>query len=272
MHSRDMQVIGICRFSYPALGGFQVDHASPEERMAFLYASDRMEERFRLFECFTLPPLRAQSDADFTFLVVIGDAMPARWRDRLMDQLADIPQAVVQEHAPGPHRQVMKQAVNAVRDNRDAPCLQFRMDDDDAVAIRYVERLREAADDLDPLLRKNRHIAIDFNQGYIAAPSARGILGKPTIEHLWTAGLAMAVRPGVDLSILNFGHSKLARFMPVTSFTGEDMFIRGHSDHNDSRQKKNVRPVQLDLLDARTETHLRRVFNIDADQVRAHYA
>ena len=121
-------------------------------------------------------------------------------------------------------------------------------------------------------IKAGKVISIDFNQGYIAAPSARGILGKPTIEHLWTAGLAMAVRPGVDLSILNFGHSKLARFMPVTSFTGEDMFIRGHSDHNDSRQKKNVRPVQLDLLDARTETHLRRVFNIDADQVRAHYA
>ncbi|MEP2534261.1 putative rhamnosyl transferase [Shimia sp.] len=272
MDSRDMQVIGICRFSYPAIGGFQVDHTTPEERMAYLYSPSRMEQRFRAFEAFTLPPLRAQTDPDFTFLVVIGDAMPALFRDRLHDQLADIPQAVIQEHAPGPHRAVMKSAINSVRTDNNAHCLQFRMDDDDAVGVRYVERLREAAQDLRPLMRKNRHIAIDFNQGYIAAPTPDGICGKPTVEHLWTAALAMAVRPGTDVSILNFGHSKLGRFMPVTSFTGEDMFVRGHSDNNDSRQTKGVRPVHLPAFDKEDEAHFKRVFNIDADQVRALFA
>ncbi|MGX9352999.1 putative rhamnosyl transferase [Shimia sp. W99] len=272
MHSRDMQVIGICRFSYPAIGGFQVDHATPEERMTFLYDPERMEERFRLFESFTLPCLKAQTDPDFTFLVIIGDSMPRRWRNRLTDLLADMPQAILQAHAPGPHRPVMKSAINSARLERDAPCLQFRIDDDDAVNIRYVERLREAAQDLRPLMLKNRHIAIDFNQGYIAAPTKRGIKATPVVEHLWTAGLAMAIRPGVDLTILNFGHSKISRFMPVTSFTGEDMFLRGHSDFNDSRQKKNVRPVKLDLLDDAGEAHFRRVFNIDADQVRARFS
>ena len=83
MDSRNMQVIGLCRFSYPALGGFQVEHDTPEERAAFLYAPDRMESRLRTFETFTLPPLRAQSDQDFLFGVVIGEDLPDRWRDRL---------------------------------------------------------------------------------------------------------------------------------------------------------------------------------------------
>ena len=83
-----MQVIGLCRFSWPGIGGFQVEHDSLESRIAYLYAPERMEERFRTFETITLPPLKAQTDGDFTFLVVIGDSLPARWRDRLMALLA----------------------------------------------------------------------------------------------------------------------------------------------------------------------------------------
>ena len=40
-----MQVIGLCRFSYPAIGGFQVEHDSIEERIAFLYAEKRLPAR-----------------------------------------------------------------------------------------------------------------------------------------------------------------------------------------------------------------------------------
>jgi len=268
MDSKDMQVIGVCRFSYPALGGFQVEHETPEERMAFLYAPERMEERFRIFEAFTLPPLRAQTDPDFTFLVIIGDQMPAHYRTRLEKLLADIPQAIIAAYPPEPHRDIMKVAINAVRRESKHHCLQFRMDDDDAVNIRFVERLRERVNELHTLIRLNKHIAIDFSQGYIAAAGPDGIKSKPTMEHLWTAGLAMTVSPKSDITILNFGHSKMGKFMPVVSYAGEDMFIRGHNDYNDSRQK-GAKPLNLPLLDAKDEAHFKRVFNIDADHVRA---
>ncbi len=268
MDSRNMQVIGLCRFSYPALGGFQVEHDTPEERAAFLYAPERMESRLRTFETFTLPPLRAQTDQDFLFGVVIGEDLPDRWRDRLEALLEDMPQTVLMPRAPGPHRQVMQDTINFMRDDRKEPCLQFRMDDDDAVSVTYVEKLREAAQNLRPLLRKNRHVAIDFNQGWIAQPGAKGIEAKPTIEPLWTAGLAVSAQKGVGKTVMNFSHTKLARFMPTVSFTGEDMFIRGHNAHNDSRQKANVHPENLKPLDPINETLFRETFNIDADHVR----
>lgn len=272
MESHDMQVIGLCRFSYPALGGFQVEHATPQERAAYLYAPERMEIRFRTFEAFTLPPLRAQTDPDFLLGVVIGEDLPARWRDRLEALLEKIPQSVLMPRAAGPHRPVMQEAINSMRDRRKEPCLQFRMDDDDAVCVTYVEKLREAAQNLRPLLRKNRHVAIDFNQGWIARPGPQGIEAKPTIENLWTAGLAVSANKGVQNTIMNFGHSKLARFMPVISFTGEDMFIRGHNEHNDSRQTARARPVKLDLMDKEGEALLRKTYNIDADHVRRLFA
>lgn len=263
-----MQVIGLCRFSYPALGGFQVEHESPEARADFLYDPVRMEERFATFETLTLPPLRAQSDPDFILLIVIGDTMPDVLLSRLLDLVEDMPQAVVVPRAPGRHRQVMREVINAARTDTGLPSLQFRMDDDDAVAVDYVARLRAAAGDLAPLIAKTRYTGIDFNTGFIARIGPGGIAAKPTTETLWTPGLGMAVAPGASRGIMNFSHAKLSRVMPVTSFPDEHMYIRGHNAFNDSRQKDGIAPVRLPPLDASGEALFRDRFSIDADHVR----
>ena len=127
-----MQVIGLCRFSYPAIGGFQVEHDSIEERIAFLYGEARLEERFRLFETVALPCLRAQTDPDFDLIVVIGDSLPAHHEARLRDLVAGMPQVRIEKHPPMPQRAVMKDILNKARRDPDKPCLQFRYDDDDA--------------------------------------------------------------------------------------------------------------------------------------------
>ncbi len=267
-----MQVIGLCRFSYPGAGGFQVEHKNLADRIAYLYSPERMEERFRTFQTITLPPLLAQTDDDFTFLIVIGDSLAPQYRDRLHALVENMPQAVIQARPPGPHRPVMREAINSVRRFDDAPCLQFRMDDDDAVALVYVERLRAAARDLRRLLRHDRHIAIDFNQGFIARPGPGGIDAAPTTEPFSTPALALMLRAKVDLSVMNFSHAKLMQKMPTVTFTGEDMMIRGHNDYNDSRQKPGVSPVRLEPLDAAGEAHFRATYGIDADAVRRRWA
>lgn len=263
-----MQVIGLCRFSYPALGGFQVEHDSPQARAAFLYAPERMEERFRTFAALTLPPLRAQTDPDFTLAIVVGEAMPEPLLARLLDLVEDMPQAVIIPRPPGRHREVMREVINLVREDRPLPSLQFRMDDDDAVSVRFVERLRAAGRDVAPVLARHRYVGIDFNTGFIARIGRKGIHAKPTTETLWTPALGMAVAPGASRGIMNFSHAKLARVMPVLSLPEPAMFIRGHNDFNDSRQKDGIRPVRLPLLDAEGEAQFKTVFNIDADHVR----
>ena len=263
-----MQVIGICRFSYPGTGGFQVEHDTLADRIAYLYAPKRMQERFRTFETITLPPLRAQTDPDFTFLIVIGEALPKPWHDRLQDLVADMPQVIVQPHAPGRHRPVMQEAINSVRRFDNEPCLQFRMDDDDAVACAYVERLREAAHDIRKLSRKHRFLAIDFNQGFIASPGPGGLRATPTKAPYSTAALALMLKPSEKRTVMNFAHVKVSQNMPTLTFSGQDMLIRGHNDFNDSRQKPGVKPVDLLPLTSEDEDHFRAVYNIDADQVR----
>ncbi|MDQ7072036.1 MAG: putative rhamnosyl transferase [Rhodobacterales bacterium] len=267
-----MQVIGLCRFSYPAEGGFQVGHDTFADRCAYLYDPVRLEERFRFFEGFTLPALRVQSDPDFTFLVVIGETLPPDDRARLVDLLKDIPQAVLLPLPAGPHRKTMQDAINTVRRKSDEPCLQFRLDDDDAISRYYVERLREAAQSIRPLIDKNRHVAIDFNQGFLARPGPDGIMAKPNKTPYETAALAITIRPKLYLSVMNFAHTKVAHHMPTVTLTGEDMYVRGHNDFNDSRQGAKIKPVALTPLDQSAERHFKNTFNIDADHIRRLFA
>jgi len=262
-----VQVIGLCRFSYPAEGGFQVEHANLNDRIAYLYAPARIEERFRHFEAITLPGLRAQTDPDFTFVILIGDAMPRAYLDRLRDLIADFPQARLHAAAPGSHRKVCQQAINAARD-MSRPSLQFRHDDDDAVAVTFVERFRAAATDCATLTARHRMMGFDFNRGFIARPDAAGICAEPAQTPYWGVALGMAVQPGVRLSIMNFSHAKLSLAMPTITFEHEPMYVRGHNDHNDSRQKKHIRPIDLPRLDSAGEAEFRALFAIDADHVR----
>ncbi|MCR8551078.1 putative rhamnosyl transferase [Salipiger sp. P9] len=266
-----MQVIGFCRFSYPAEGGFQVEHDDTGSREAYLYAPARMEERFRHFECICLPGLKAQTDSDFVLLLLVGTSLPAEYRARLETLLADFPQARIVARAPGPHRSVCQEVINDARD-MDEPCLQFRHDDDDAVSVDFVATLREAALDVSALRAKHRLVGFDWNRGYVARPDAGGICAEETVTPYWGVAQAMAVKPGVRQSIMNFSHNKILRFMPTVTFTDSPMYVRGHNEHNDSRQKKHVKPVALPRLDAAGEALFRTRFAIDADQVRRVFA
>lgn len=262
-----MQVIGLCRFSYPAEGGFQVEHATMAERIAYLYAPARMEQRFRHFEAVALPGLKAQTDPDFTFLIVVGEAMPPHYLARLQALVADLPQARICARPPGPHRQVMQAVLNDAR-HMDLPCLQFRHDDDDAVAIDFVARLRQLARDCAGLCRDHRLVGLDFNRGYVARADASGLQVSPALTPFWGVALGVAVQPGVRQSIMNFAHNKLMRFMPCVSMTDSAMYVRGHNDYNDSRQDARARPVALSPMTDEQRTEFRNRFRLDETTVR----
>lgn len=262
--ARRSQVIGICRFSYPALGGFQKVHDTLAERSAFLYAPERLEERFRMFEALTLPSLRAQTDQDFTFLIVIGEDFPEDRLAQLRGLTADLPQVVIQAHPPKRHRTVMAEAINSVR-QRDRFNLQFRLDDDDAIGARFVATLRRSLRQCHALFDDSPLMAIDFVNGYAARADAKGLHVEPSKRLLISAGLAIAFRPGHHLTVMNFGHHEVWQHMPVLSRLDPDMWIRGANDHNDSGEALAAKAV---LLTPAQEQSFQRAFGIRPDAVR----
>lgn len=267
MDSRDMQAIGLCRFSYPAIGGFQVDHETTEERIAYLYSNDRLEERFRLFETSALPCLRDQTDQNYDLIVVIGDSLPKEHRDRLYDLTADVPQVRIVTEPPRPQREVMKEILNKARKDPTKPCLQFRHDDDDAISVDFIERLRRTLNDCAGLVAGNRTVAVDFNRGYLAEIDAPGIAATETVRALYVAALGMYVKGGCKLTIMNFAHEKIGRFMPVISISDAPMWVRSLNDYNDSRQKK-VKPVPVEPLTEDQKAEFAARFAIREDHVK----
>ncbi len=262
-----MQVIGLCRFSYPSLGGFQVEHEGVATREAYLYAPERLEERFRLFETVALPGLAAQTDREFDLVLVIGESLPPQYRDRLHDITAHIPQISIQAFPPGPHREVMQNIYNSARLDLDEPCLQFRFDDDDGVAVDFVERLRSTERACRGLTEQNRFTALDFSKGYNAEFGAFGVRAQETIRPYFTAAMGMHVNAGRKMSILNFSHSKVNRFMPTVTISDVPMWVRSHNGFNDSRQK-DVAPMNLPPLTDQLDTEFRSRFAIDENAVR----
>lgn len=262
-----MQVIGLCRFSYPAIGGFQVGHDSIEERIEYLWSKDRLEERFRLLETMALPCLRAQSDPDFDLVILIGDQFPKVHRERLHDLTGDMRQVRIVSAPPKNSRNICKQLLNAARRDPSQPCLQFRHDDDDACAVDFIEKLRAAAADCHALTKRHKTVAFDWNRGHVAEVSARGIAASPIYRPFYVSSLGMFVQGNCNLTIHNFMHEKLPRFMPSVSFSEPDMFVRTHNGYNDSRQKKvkdwpvePLTPEQIDLFRDR--------FAVDINAVR----
>ncbi len=265
-----MQVIGLCRFSYPALSSFQVVHDTVEQRRRHLYQPDRLEERFRLFESSTLPCFREQTDDDFQLKVVIGDCLPKAAFDRLHDLTAEMKQVQIVQRPSDTslkHRQVMKDVLNAARINPDQSCLQFRHDDDDAVSVDFVERLRNAAKENKILLERNRTVGIDFNRGFFARMTSNGICATEVFKSLLGVGLGMYVSGKCKQTIISFTHHRLGRFMPVVSYPDAPMWVRTLSSFNDAPgARKNTK--ELKPLTPEQEGEFIARFAIDQNTVR----
>lgn len=268
-----MQTIVFCRFSYPAEGGFQVDHTTIEERRTYLYAPDRMEARLSLFEHFCLPGLMSQTDPDFDLVVLVGTCLPDRYLARLQRLLQPLPQARIVARDPAPHRQVCQSVLNAARRHINQPCLQVRHDDDDALAVDFVAKLRKAVGECERLVLGNKLVGFDWNRGYTLCASDRNPFEiTETVTPYLGVAQAMAVQGGVRQSQMNFAHSRINRFMPTVTFTDPPMFLRAHHAHNDSRQKPHV--TQPDFH-APTLDHiemLSRRFALTADAVELAFA
>ncbi|SDX50340.1 Putative rhamnosyl transferase [Ruegeria halocynthiae] len=265
-----MQIIGLCRFSFPALGDFQIEHDTIKDRRRHLYNSARLKERLSLFESVTLPSFRAQTDEDFQFLVVVGDCLPKLAFDRLNDLTADIRQVQIIQRPVDQnqkHRQTMKQILQCARLQPDQPCLQFRHDDDDGVSVDFIERLRDGAQDGAGLIKKNQAIGIDFNNGYQASFGPNDIQAAQVYKSLLGVGLGMLIAGNCAHTIISFTHNRIGRFMPVISYPDRPMWIRSLNSSNDSsraeKQKSQLAPITPD-----TERAFAERFAIDLDFVR----
>lgn len=262
-----VQVLGLCRFSVPSLGAFQVAHDSIAARREMLYDPIRLSQRFVWFEHVFLPGLRAQTDPEFTMIVLLGEDFPQPWRARMQALVADVPQIKLDHAPPREHRVVCAEAMARHIDADAQIVAEHRLDDDDAVAVDFVAQLRRAAYRLTRFQRAEGLVGVDFCKGVLLSVARGKVTPSPRMAQLWTPALAVLSPQGEARHILDWPHHKLWKNMPVVSLCEEVMFLRGQHDTNDSKilPAKDGFPVPEDGWDAL----LQRRFSIDLPAFRA---
>ena len=266
---KGIQILGLTRFSVPSTGAFQVEHESIEERRAYLYDPARLAQRFAWFEQVTLPGIAAQKDPGFKLVVLMGEDFPEPWRARMLAHVARIPQLVAHFAPPGHHRKICADAIFAHVDPGAEVVLQFRLDDDDAVAMDFTRRLRRD-------WRKFRAFHAD-RDGPIALDYTRGInlfAGRdgrieivPRREAFLGVAFAIATRPGDGHHVLGYMHHLIWQHMPTISLPDEIMWLRGAHGHNDSGAPGRKPMFEAD--EATLRQVLRKRFRIDLPALRA---
>lgn len=229
------RVVGLVRFSYAGLSGFEKAPAEPAALAAQLYDPERLERRFRLFEALTLPSLLAQEDGGFETIILTGEGLPAPARERLEAGAARLRGARVVALPPMQHYPATQTAFGLAVRKGDGFLTSFRLDDDDAIDRGYIGRLRRWSAALIALRAPGAPLVIGCNRGFFLEISPGGNRIYDVAERLPLGiGLAMVAQAAGRENIFRRNHRLLPQFF--TSFTEAETpaFIRTVHADNDS--------------------------------------
>jgi len=264
------QIVGVCRFSYPSLGGFAGPQLDPAELEARLFSPKRLERRFELFETLTLPSLAAQTDRDFRLVVLIGRGLQMRYKNRLRDLAETYPFLMISQQDPsGPLVSTRKAFRRALEPGTDY-VTGFRIDDDDAVAVDYIARTRNTAE---TLLREGwvgpaDPAVIAFHRGIYWDLNASE---QPFFDfkEKMPLGLASAMVAAADaqVNIFRWNHRHLPAHVRCWTDPKHVMFIR--TLHQTNNSDRSMPPGALPIETADGMGLLRDRFGIDPDAAMA---
>ncbi|SFJ88311.1 glycosyltransferase [Jannaschia pohangensis] len=267
------RIIGVLRFSYPAQEGFAVSGLDEAALEAHLYDPERIETRFTYLETITLPSLAAQSDMDFTCVILAGTSLPMRWRKRLNALAETYPflKTVYLDRmgALAAAKRSFRRGLDEGPEGTTTHITGFRIDDDDAVAIDYIAQTRDIS---------NRLIHAGLAEVPTSLSFARGIYwnlfdpDQPFHEfrEAQPLGLACAMITTADLPtcIYRYNHRRLPCYVPCFSLPGEEpMFLRTLHDHNDSG--RSIPPHASELATRRGRKLLADRFGLDPEAAMA---
>lgn len=266
MNANKIQALGVTRWSYPCgQEGFRREGSDLEALRAQLYAPHRLDHRIFLLEHVLLPCLRAQTDPDFTHLFLMGDQLPDPWRGKVLDLLKTVPQI---KPVFWPEGEDMLEVCSALILNHVTPdCVataQYRLDDDDAVAIDFIQRTREIFSKMRSFFEESGRLGIDFCRGFIMQTSATGIEINPVSMRFWAPGQMVFLRPDSKRSLFDFNHLQIWHHMPAMTWNEKPMFIRGAHHDNDSHLASFARRTKsFKFHHARPTRYFKRRFAFD---------
>lgn len=254
-------IVGVCRFSMLGRGDWKAYRGQPEEALEQIYeqkalelfAPERMDARLATFHHLTLASLRAQTDQDFTFIVVSSDRMPAHYQDQLRALCEEVPQVVLRFVEPT-H---IGAAQCAILEELSIPlpdCLQFRLDDDDCVSREYIRRLRRVGQ----MNQRQSVFGVSFSQQYYCVTDGptQGVYNW--YSPFFSAGAA--VRHPRE-TVFGFGHYQIPHRMYAITDPHFPNLVTHRGDNDTPRfaaeilKKRGMVPASTDEMHKVVERH-----------------
>lgn len=251
-----MHVIYQTRFSFYGKSGWKSPAATDP---ALLFDPARLDERLAMFEAITLPSLAAQTDGDFTQLILSSNLMPApyqaRLRDLAKDTLGDARVRVMfrpEGHAAGYLRGAVQKHWG------EGLAAQVVLDDDDALANDFTAELRRHA----PLAlgssagdAQEAHVFLSFPRGFtLGVESGRPAWLERRFVPYTNLGLTLIAPVRSKRNPFSISHRKVGERHPSLMVTHlRPYYLRAVHGHNDSkamRQKHGLEPGDIDAARA----------------------
>lgn len=232
------RIVGLVRFSYPALTGFIRQDEDIGRQAAMLHSRDRLETRFRLFEALALPSLKAQSDSDFETIFLVGSDFPDWAKDRLQAGIANLPGARIVALEPMQHYPATQRAFGLLPDDGCSHLTSFRLDDDDAMDIQHIARLRRMTESLLPVVDRAKAFCVGHNRGlFLTLTDAQAEWLDVTEKLPLGVGLAMCAPVETRENIFRRNHRLLSMYYTTLTEADTPAFIRTVHAGNDSEGK-----------------------------------
>ncbi|KNG91978.1 glycosyltransferase [Pseudaestuariivita atlantica] len=265
-----IQVQGLIRFSVLTEDYYADKFDTVDKIAAHIFAPDRMERRFHLFERLCLPSLMRQTDMEFRLGVITSTHLPGDQLERLLALTEPHPNVTIFAEEPAKQYPLLRKAYARMQDrDRFTHALNFRIDDDDAVDRDFIARIKRQAAGLlqvgDPagrtMIAHNFGFYIDMNhEGANRVFDARERMPLS----VGSALLSPMDDPGIPYA---YNHRKFAQHYNLYSDIETPAFLR--TLHPDNKSD----PAQLGLIDkmkpGRVERLLRKHFRVDIADLQA---
>lgn len=230
------QIVGVMRFSYISKGGFAHSHDSQVDQEKMIYAADRMERRFQLFEDFALRSLKYQSDQDFKIIFLITQSFPQTYKDRLNDLVSGWAPGEVVAKPFMPQFRAIRACYDGAQDKTGDYFTSFRLDDDDMMDARFIERVRGRAVKLAKVKDDGAPVVMSFNRGlYLKIGQQKNHIFDAVERTPLSVGTAMITPVGAQENIYSRNHRKLPAFFASYSDVDAPSWLRTIHRDNDSK-------------------------------------
>jgi len=213
-----------------------------------------MEHRARIFSAWTAPSVRTQTVRDFDWLLLIDPRTPRRWRHRIL-KIAGFRRAslveVPLETSIFPEQNSCAAIVRAIRPLVDPTAellLTTRLDTDDVLHRRAIERVRAVAAEVAP------PAVIDCTRRWYLGRGGLSVCEQPFERGVSPfASLLEPVGGGPVRTVHYYHHSELAAAGPVQRMLDGPWWIHlVHTGPGGNSSKRNVLTPRSDQTDQKT--------------------